>query len=275
MLRLRIITAVILLLVLVGALALGPLAFTTFAAIAFGAAIFEWLRLASWSSQAAIAGAVLGAAAMIAMQWSGLNVEGPVLVLAVVVACVVWLVVGCWLVYAERTNRLALHNPVVAVLAPLLLGGAWFALLALYRQGALYLFSALAVVWIADIAAYFAGRALGKRKLAPHISPGKTWAGAVGAVMAVVLVGLGVWLIWPAAAIFSNALFARTPAVAIVTLVVLVAVSIVGDLFESLLKRHAGVKDSSSLLPGHGGVLDRIDALLPVLPTAALIEVLR
>jgi CDP-diglyceride synthetase len=98
---------------------------------------------------------------------------------------------------------------VVAVLAPLLLGGAWFSLLALYRQGALFLFSALAVVWIADIAAYFAGRAFGKRKLAPHISPGKTWAGAVGAVVAVLLVGVAVWLGWPDGGLFSNVLFAR------------------------------------------------------------------
>lgn len=274
MLRLRIITAVILLLLLVGALVLGPLVFTTFVAIAFGAAIFEWLRLAGWATPAAVAGGVVCAIPLILLQWFGITLEGSALKGVVALTCIAWLAVAGWLVVAERENRLSLSNGVVALLAPLLLGGAWFAMLALYRQGALFLFSTLAVVWIADIAAYFAGRAFGKRKLAPHISPGKTWAGAAGAVIAVLIVGLGVWLGWPEGALFSNMLFARALVIAFAALLVLVAVSIVGDLFESLLKRHAGVKDSSGLLPGHGGVLDRIDALLPVLPVAVLIEAL-
>jgi phosphatidate cytidylyltransferase len=272
MLRTRIITAVILLLFLVGALALGPLAFATFAAVAFGAATFEWLRFAAWSTRSAVAGGIAGAVALIALQWFGMKLSDSTLLATAALACVAWAVVACWLVYAENTNRLSLNNGVIAVLAPVLLAGAWFSLLSLYRHGALFLFSALAVVWIADIAAYFAGRAFGKRKLAPHISPGKTWAGAVGAIVAVLLAGCGVWLGWPRGAIFSNTLFARAPALALVALALLVVVSIVGDLFESLLKRHAGMKDSSGLLPGHGGVLDRIDALLPVLPAAALIE---
>jgi phosphatidate cytidylyltransferase len=274
MLRLRVITAVILLLLLIGALALGPLAFATFAAVAFGAAIFEWLRFAAWSTPGAIAGGIVGAALLVALRWARVDLSGTALVVVVALTCAAWLLVACWLVYAERNNRLALPNGIVAALAPLLLGGAWFSLLSLYQRGALFLFSALAVVWIADIAAYFAGRAFGRRKLAPHISPGKTWAGAAGAIVAVLLVGVGVWLGWPDGAIFSNALFARAPMLALVMLALLVVVSVVGDLFESLLKRHAGVKDSSGLLPGHGGVLDRIDALLPVLPAAVLIEAL-
>lgn len=272
MLRTRVITAVILLLLLVGALALGPLAFTTFVALAFGAATFEWLRFAAWSTSAAVAGGIAGTVVLVALQWFGMNPPDSSLLVIAGAACLVWSAVACWLVYAEINNQLTLNNGLVAMLAPILLAGAWFSLLSLYRHGALFLFSALAVVWIADIAAYFAGRAFGKRKLAPHISPGKTWAGAVGAIVAVLLVGGGVWLGWPDGAIFSNALFARAPAVALLTLALLVVVSIIGDLFESLLKRHAGMKDSSGLLPGHGGVLDRIDALLPVLPAAALIE---
>ncbi len=272
MLRQRIITAVVLLIVLLGALWLGPRAFATFAAIAFGAAMFEWLRLAAWPAPAAVAAGVAGALLLSALQWMGLDLEGAPLRAWVALACLGWLGVAGWIVYAERNNRIALRNGSVALLLPFLLGGAWFALIALYRHGALHLFSTLAVVWIADIAAYFAGRAFGKRKLAPHISPGKTWAGAGGAVGAVVLAGWGVWAAWPQGDLFSNGLFARSPLVAVLTLVVLVAISIVGDLFESLLKRHAGLKDSSALLPGHGGVLDRIDALLPVLPAAALIE---
>jgi len=127
------------------------------------------------------------------------------------------------------------------------------------------LLAAMAVVWVADIAAYFVGRAIGKRKLAPAISPGKSWEGALGAVVSVVAYGFIVARLWPGLGIPGGsgamALFA-------LVLVLLTAVSIVGDLFESMMKRQAGMKDSSQLLPGHGGVLDRIDALLPVLPLA-------
>ena len=274
MLRTRIVTAVVLLLLLVGALALGPPVFATFMALAVGAATFEWLRFAAWSTVPAVAGGVISAIALIALHWLGLNLTGPMLVAILGATALAWLMIALWLVYAENNNRLILNNGIIAVLAPLLLGGAWFSLLALYQRGALFLFSALAVVWVADIAAYFAGRAFGKRKLAPHISPGKTWAGALGAMVAVLIVALGVWLGWPGGEIFSNVLFARAPLLAMLTLALLVVASIVGDLFESLLKRHAGMKDSSGLLPGHGGVLDRIDALLPVLPAAVLIEVL-
>jgi len=274
MLRLRIITAVVLLLLLVGSLAIGPLAFATFAAIAFGIAVFEWLRLAAWPTPATIAAGVICGAALIVLQWLGIELDGRALRALVALTCIAWLAVALRLLHAERHNDLALNNTLLAVAAPLLLGGAWFSMLELYRRGTLFLFSALAIVWIADIAAYFVGRAFGKRKLAPHISPGKTWAGAVGAIAAVLIVSLAVWLGWPASAMFSNTLFARAPVVALVALGLLVVVSIVGDLFESLLKRHAGVKDSSGLLPGHGGVLDRIDALLPVLPVAVLLEVL-
>jgi phosphatidate cytidylyltransferase len=272
MLRLRIITAIVLVAVLVGALVMGARAFIALAGVIFGVALFEWLRLAAWPAGGAVAGGVLLALGLIALEWSGVAIAPAVLVAIAALACASWFLVACTIVYAERSGRLHLHNGVVAGLAPLLLAGAWFSMIALYRRGAVFLFSALAVVWIADIAAYFAGRAFGRRKLAPHISPGKTWAGAVGAIVAVLLVGAGLWMAWPEGALFSNTLFARNAALALVLLAVLVVVSIVGDLFESLLKRHAGVKDSSSLLPGHGGVLDRIDALLSVLPAAVLIE---
>jgi phosphatidate cytidylyltransferase len=129
-------------------------------------------------------------------------------------------------------------------------------------------------VFIADIAAYFVGRSIGKRKLAPSISPGKTWEGAIGGGIAVQVYGIF--------CLFVNAPWVeRTfPAVlakhwgiplALIILLALSSLSVVGDLFESMLKRRAGVKDSSHLLPGHGGVLDRIDAQLPVLPLAALL----
>jgi phosphatidate cytidylyltransferase len=272
MLKQRVITAVILVLVLIAALAAGPLAFATFAAAAFGAAVFEWLRLAGWREATAIGAGAAVAATLIALEALGVRVQGRALLALAAAACAVWLLIALRVAYAERTGDLRLSDAQVAALGVVPLAAAWFSLLALYRRGALFLFSALAVVWVADIAAYFAGRAFGKRKLAPRISPGKTWAGALGAVIAVLMVGALVWLAWPDGALFSNGLFARAPVTALTMLAALVVVSIVGDLFESLLKRHAGVKDSSGLLPGHGGVLDRIDALLPVLPAAIVIE---
>jgi phosphatidate cytidylyltransferase len=128
------------------------------------------------------------------------------------------------------------------------------------------LLAAMALVWVADIAAYFTGRAFGKRKLAPAISPGKTWEGVAGAVVGVMIYGAVVLNFSPLA---GNVPLAAP--LLVLLLLVLTAVSVMGDLFESLLKRQAGIKDSSNLLPGHGGVLDRIDALTSTLPLAALI----
>lgn len=133
------------------------------------------------------------------------------------------------------------------------------ALVQLRQLGPWTLICILAVVWAADIAAYFAGRAFGKRKLAPNISPGKTWAGAVGAVLGVLAYGF-------AASPWLPAVLKPGPVLFAAVLVGLTALSIVGDLFESLLKRQAGIKDSSNVLPGHGGVLDRIDSLTSTLP---------
>ena len=131
--------------------------------------------------------------------------------------------------------------------------------------------SVLFIVWLADTAAYFAGRAFGKTKLAPHISPGKTWAGVWGAMLAVGILALLTWKALPAAPLYTSALLDRLGiAVALPLFAALVALSIVGDLFESLLKRQAGVKDSGHLLPGHGGFYDRLDAMLALLPAAAL-----
>jgi phosphatidate cytidylyltransferase len=130
-------------------------------------------------------------------------------------------------------------------------------------EGALVLLFALALVWAADIGAYFAGRAFGRRKLAPAVSPGKTWEGVAGGVALALVV----------AAIAGNWLFGLSgPAWApfLLLCVAVVLISIVGDLGESLLKRQAGAKDSGTLLPGHGGMLDRIDSLLAALPAMAL-----
>jgi phosphatidate cytidylyltransferase len=160
----------------------------------------------------------------------------------------------------------------LVILAVLLAGVAWLALVDLLQRGAGWTLSVLAVVWLADIAAYFSGRAWGVRKLASRISPGKTWAGVWGAMLAVVVVAEIVRFGWPEAGLWSSALLRAAPLSGILVLLALVALSIVGDLFESFVKRQAGVKDSGRLLPGHGGAWDRLDATLPALPLAVLAE---
>ncbi len=128
------------------------------------------------------------------------------------------------------------------------------------------LLGVMAAVWVADIAAYFTGRAFGRRKLAPSISPGKSWEGAYGAVVGVVIYGFICFsYVGYAMADVGSVVFATA------ALVAFTAVSIMGDLFESMLKRQAGVKDSGTLLPGHGGILDRIDSLTSTLPLAGLL----
>ncbi|MEN5425695.1 CDP-archaeol synthase [Stenotrophomonas pennii] len=148
---------------------------------------------------------------------------------------------------------------------------AWASLVLLHAsgdQGHLWLLTALAVVWAADSGAYFAGRTFGRHKLAPRISPNKTWEGLFGGLLAGLLVatvfglgfGVDAWqLVSPA----------QLPWLLLVTVVAVFA-SVLGDLFESLLKRHAGAKDSGSIIPGHGGVLDRVDGVLAALPVFAI-----
>lgn len=156
----------------------------------------------------------------------------------------------------------------------LVLACAWLALVQARQEGLVFLLSVLTLVWAADIAAYAGGRAFGRRKLAPTLSPGKSWEGVLSGLLGVFLLALfWLWfdLRYPSGApsLFSR-LWQAGPVWAALALLMLTAASVVGDLLESLVKRGAGMKDSSQLLPGHGGVLDRVDALLPVLPVAML-----
>jgi len=144
---------------------------------------------------------------------------------------------------------------------------AWLALVQLRQAGPETLLAVMIVVWLADIAAYFVGRSLGRHKLAPSISPGKTWEGAIGGGVAVLAYGFLMSSKLPPELAGNFLLIALLCAA-------LAAISILGDLFESLLKRQAGLKDSSNVLPGHGGVLDRIDSLTSTLPLVALVWLL-
>ena len=156
------------------------------------------------------------------------------------------------------------RNPVfLGITGWILLVPAWLALIHLQALPWVLL-AILGVIWVADSAAYFAGRIWGRRKLAPIISPGKTWEGVAGAVVAVAVYHGLVWYFG-----FSGK-SQGSAGIAALLVAVLVPMSIIGDLFESSVKRQAGLKDSGRLFPGHGGVLDRIDGLTPTLPMAAL-----
>lgn len=151
--------------------------------------------------------------------------------------------------------------------------GCFVAIALLYKHGPVYLLSVMAIVWIADVGAYFSGKAFGKRKLAPSISPGKSWEGALGGWVAVLVLAAISTEIPVFADTFATHIQIKWNWIGFVLIMTLVvAASVAGDLFESQLKRRAGVKDSSNLLPGHGGVLDRVDALIPVLPIAVLFD---
>ncbi len=235
------------------------------------AAAYEWSKLVGLerSRRLAFTGVVLGVCALLLfMDGAGFARGWPDHVVFVVcgTATLFWLAIApAWL----RADWPTGPRPYMAAAGGVVLIGAWVALVELQARSPWLVLAAMAVVWIADTAAYFTGRKFGRRKLAPTISPGKSWEGVAGGLVAVgvyalLLVGFA-----------SNAGYdgPRGPvAVAgfVLLLVSLGAISMVGDLYESLLKRHAGVKDSGSLLPGHGGVLDRIDALVAAMPPAVL-----
>lgn len=167
-----------------------------------------------------------------------------------------------WLAFAPLWMRKQ-WSAACATLGLVILLPTWAALVALHGRSPLLLLAVMALVWVADIAAYFTGRAFGKHKLAPAISPGKTWEGVAGAVVGVLAYGLTIAPLLPVVRDIDRLLLAGC-------LLLLTALSVIGDLFESMAKRQAGMKDSSQLLPGHGGILDRIDSQTSTLPLVAL-----
>lgn len=278
MLKQRVLTAVVLLLVLLPALWSSQVEFfLTITLLMIGAAAWEWGRLAGLSfRQAVVLGGLCGVLGL--CLWGGgllsldlgwfwaLMAGGWVLGSAFLLTQGV----GAWSRWSARLR---------ASLGVLVLLAAWLALVQARRSGINFLLSSLALVWAADIGAYFAGRAFGgrvfRKKLAPSVSPGKTWEGVVGGAAVVWMLSV-VWRAWDHSGRADSASLYTTLASTgemwlLLALACLVAMSVVGDLVESLIKRAAGVKDSSRLLPGHGGVLDRVDALLPTLPWVMLL----
>jgi phosphatidate cytidylyltransferase len=274
-----VITAVVLLALLLPALWVAtPWPFALLTLLLIAAAAWEWSRLNGVAPMAALGPGVLLALAGLWAVYTGSLAKVPAAVWQG--ATVAWLVIGS---LALRGGPGAWPRwPAVLRLAfgLLALWVGWLALAQARVIGVNFLLSALCLVWAADIGAYAAGRAFGRRKLAPTISPGKSWEGVAGG-MASVLALAALWVLvidrgWPvdSASLYTQ-LGERFGWLALVMLaLVLCAFSVVGDLFESLVKRAAGAKDSSRLLPGHGGVLDRIDALLPVLPIAMALSTL-
>ncbi len=240
-------------------------------AIVFLAALWEWLRLTDIEDTLSrtlllLANLLL----MVAIVWASATGGGSLVLLKmmVVVGVIWWLLATLWLRHydfaSDHDTRARVFKLAAGTLAVI---PAWCALCLIHaNEGGAYgnrwLLLALAVVWATDTGAYFAGRRFGKHKLAPRISPNKTVEGLVGGVIAGVAVAV-------AAAPLAGATTAQLPLVALVALLTVLA-SVVGDLFESLLKRHVGAKDSGTLIPGHGGVLDRIDSVLAALPVFAL-----
>jgi phosphatidate cytidylyltransferase len=271
MLRTRVITALVLIAILATAAALSLQALLVLGALFLAVALAEWLRLSGVPATAATGVAIAAGALALALELQGIGPSPPLLHALCALACLAWGAIAVALGRAQR-GPMQVSHALLVVLALLLAGVAWLALVDLLQRGAQWTLSVLVLVWLADIAAYFSGRAFGVRKLASRISPGKTWAGVWGALVAVVLLAEFVRQVWPHTALWSTALLRSAPLPGILVLLLLVALSIVGDLFESLVKRQAGVKDSGRILPGHGGVWDRIDATLPVLPLAVLAE---
>lgn len=273
MLKTRISTALVLLAILLPVLYWNnAIAFALVATAFFGAAVWESFRLFNQNpARAAVIAVFWTAAFAYSVFLSGQGIT------------IFWFAIGVLIWALRLAPSLKVGLPPLESTANSMLGmtyaiaivACFVAITALFRHSPAYLLSVMALVWIADIGAYFAGKAFGKRKLAPSISPGKSWEGAIGG-------GIAVLALSALAILFGGDALADTFAVRVRAslgwtatfgiLILIAAASVVGDLFESQLKRRAGVKDSSNLLPGHGGVLDRIDALIPVLPLAALID---
>nr|WP_116606071.1 phosphatidate cytidylyltransferase [uncultured Albidiferax sp.] len=278
MLKQRVITAIVLLAFLLPALFYpAPEPLCLLAVLAIAAAAWEWGKMNGLSQPKALGLAMLMVLAC-ALSWimGLLTAHTPTLWTVVGAA---WVLVGAWLLRRGVDGWARISGALRGLVGFMALWAAWLAICQARVVGTNFLLSVLLLVWVADIGAYFAGRAFGtqffKNKLAPAISPGKSWEGVCGGMLGVVVLAL-VW-VWadgawqaPVPSLYTR-LAHQSGLLLLLAALFMAAMSVVGDLVESLIKRSAGVKDSSGLLPGHGGVLDRVDALLPTLPLAMML----
>jgi phosphatidate cytidylyltransferase len=263
MTRTRILAALLMAPLAIAAILLLPTPWmAALAAVLFLTGLWEWLKLAEIDDTLhRTILLLLNLLLMVLIVWASRG--SPVLFeIASVVGVGWWLLALLWLRFYDFASDHDTHARMFKLgAATLAVVPAWCALALIHNGGAngpRWLLTALAVVWAADSGAYFAGRTFGRNKLAPRISPNKTIEGLIGGLVAGILAGVGFG--W-----YAGATPVELPGVAIVA-TICVLFSVVGDLFESLLKRHVGAKDSGTLIPGHGGILDRIDGVLAALP---------
>ncbi|MGH8084993.1 MAG: phosphatidate cytidylyltransferase [Lysobacter sp.] len=276
MTRTRLLAALVMAPVAIAAILLLPTDWMmALAAVVFLLGLWEWFDLAEIEDTLARTVLLVAhLALMVALIWASRSSEGfsfVLLKLMTMIGIIWWLLALAWLGRSRFASDHDTHARVFKLAAAALaVIPAWCALAWIHASepnGHRWLLTALMVVWAADTGAYFAGRKFGGklfkgRKLAPKISPNKTIEGLVGGMLLATVVGVLLSL-------FAGAGAAQLPAVALVSLLAALF-SVVGDLFESLLKRHAGVKDSGDVIPGHGGILDRLDGVLAALPAFAL-----
>lgn len=281
MLKQRIITALLLLSILVPSVFYpNPAVFAWVAMALIAAAAWEWARLNQCAPMLALASGGIFAAMCLASWYLGWMGAAPKILWLVTGSA--WVLLSTWLLWAGVPAWKKVPQPLRWLGGLFALWVAWLAVVQARTMGINFLFSVLVLVWVADIFAYFAGRTFGGklfvRKLAPSISPGKTWEGVFGGLIGVVVMAFAWRVCDQAGNVLYPSLYtligAHGTAFLALAAVFLTMMSVVGDLMESLFKRSAGVKDSSNLLPGHGGVLDRVDALLPILPLAMVFATL-
>jgi len=268
MLLQRIVTALVLApLMLAGIYLLPDLGFRVFigAIVVLGA--WEWANLAGFKTPLGRLIFALLAGAFLYVIHLFISVESTLWV-TIVLAAIAWWGIATLIVflYPKATTWLNSRILKLLVMVPVL-GAFWMGLVWLKTQqeSTLLLTWLMLLVWGADIGAYFAGRAFGNRKLAPNVSPGKTWAGVYGGMVTSVVISVGIAYFYLSELTLTHWLWLVLLSIAVI------AISVLGDLFESLLKRNRGIKDSSALLPGHGGVLDRIDSLCSATPMFVLL----
>lgn len=267
MLAQRIATALVLALILVGSLFISTEAFLFVLALAFSTVLFEWLRLERIDQRLSFGIALFALVAMGMILIFPFKPKGAwFLALELVVSCI-WLAIVALCFNARKTGfKIArIHSILFAFLfvAAAYLSIVWL----MFEGGWLLVLSVFAIVWIADVFAYFFGIAFGRHRMAPAISPKKSWEGALGAYVCVFLAAILCWFYVPHEMVLTSRVFSQTgPLAGTLIIFLLVSVSIAGDLFESELKRLSGVKDSGRLLPGHGGFYDRLDSAVAVFP---------
>ena len=260
MLKQRLLTAVLLIPIIIWLLSLSSQILAGVMSVFVVLGAWEWGRLCGWHHPLArLAYAMVVGSALLAIYWFW-HQSGMMYIL--LAACLWWLLALHWVWRYQQGSDLMPKSPLIKGLSGLfILLPAWVALLVLHQQkpeGGQWVIFLLVLIWVADSGAYFVGKRWGQLKLADKISPGKTWEGVMGALLMSSVVSLGYALL-KAMPLISLLLF-------IVLCLLTVMASILGDLLESLFKRQVGLKDSSQLLPGHGGVLDRIDSLTSAAP---------